>query len=65
MIIKSPRWNDADREKTKKLREKRGQRHFVYHKSHIDWPELESIPPKLEAGLTILAMARLKHYVLH
>jgi hypothetical protein len=26
------------------------QWHFVHHKSHMAWPELESQPPRWEAG---------------
>jgi hypothetical protein len=26
------------------------RRHFVHHKSHIDWPGIEPVPQRWEAG---------------
>jgi hypothetical protein len=36
--------------KIEKLWKTLSQRHFVHHKSHMDWPEREPRPPLWEAG---------------
>jgi len=35
-------WNDTSRRKPKYSKENKSQCHFVYHKSHIDWPWVET-----------------------
>jgi hypothetical protein len=43
-------WNDTDRGKLKDSEKNLSQRHFMHHKSHMDWPGCESGPPQWEAG---------------
>jgi hypothetical protein len=44
------RWNESDRGKPKYSGKTLSQSHFVYNKSHMDWPGIEPEPPRLEAG---------------
>jgi hypothetical protein len=44
------RWNDIDRGKSKNSEKNLSQCHFVYHKSHMDWPGRQPGPPRWEAG---------------
>jgi hypothetical protein len=37
------RWNDIDRGKPKYSGKNLSQCHFVHHKSHMDWPEIERL----------------------
>ena len=44
-------WNDTDGGKMKYLdKQILSQRHFFHYKSHINWPGIESEPPRWEAG---------------
>jgi hypothetical protein len=43
-------WNDIDRRKPKYLERSLSQSHFFHHKSHRDWPGIESEPSLREAG---------------
>jgi hypothetical protein len=52
------RWNETDRGKPKYSRKNLSQCHFVRHKSHMDLPGIETVPPRWEAG--DWAMARSK-----
>jgi hypothetical protein len=44
------RWNEIDRGKPKYSEKNLSQCHFVYHKSHMDRPGIETGPPQGEAG---------------
>jgi hypothetical protein len=45
------RWNEADRGKPKYSGGKNlSQCHFVHHKSPMDWPGIETGPPRWEAS---------------
>jgi hypothetical protein len=44
------RWNEIDGRKPKYSGKNLSQCHFVYHKSHTDWPGIEPGPPGWEAG---------------
>ena len=37
-------WNDTDRAKLQYLKKKMSQFHFVHHKTHMVWPEIEPMP---------------------
>ena len=37
------RWNESDRGKPKYSVKNMSQCHFVHHKSHMDWPEIEQM----------------------
>jgi hypothetical protein len=58
--LKEHQWNEIDRGKPKYSGEKNlYQRHFVHHKSHMDWPMIEPGPPRWRGRrLTVWAMAR-------
>ena len=45
MGMESP-WNEADRGNVKYSERNLSQFHVVYHKFHIDWPGIESRPPR-------------------
>ena len=52
-------WNDTARGKQKCWERNQSQCHFVHHKSHIDWPGIEPVPPAVRGRrLTAWAMAR-------
>jgi hypothetical protein len=44
------RWKEIDGEKPKYSEKNLSQWHFVNHKSHINRPEIETGPPRWEAG---------------
>jgi hypothetical protein len=43
-------WDDDERGKPKYFEKNLSQRHFVHHKSKIDWLGLEPGPPWRDAG---------------
>jgi hypothetical protein len=43
-------WTDTDRETPKYSEKHLSKCHFVQHKSYMDWPGIESGPPRKEAG---------------
>jgi hypothetical protein len=43
-------WNYIDRVKPMYLEKTPSQPHFVHHKSHKDWPDIEPVPPRWDAG---------------
>jgi hypothetical protein len=49
-LFGEPRWNDTDRGKLKNSEKSLFQRHFVRHKSHMDWQVRERRHPWWEAG---------------
>jgi hypothetical protein len=50
MKMMKHRWNEIDRGKPKFSGENLSQCHFVYQKSHMDYPVIEPGPPRGEAG---------------
>jgi hypothetical protein len=47
-VKQSVEWELAG--ETEVLGEDLTQRHFGHHKSHMTWPGIEPVPPRLEAG---------------
>jgi hypothetical protein len=43
-ISKEHRWKDTERRRPKYLEKYQYQCHFVHHKSHMNWPEIEPKP---------------------
>lgn len=43
-------WNDTDSGRPKCSQKNLSHCHIAYHKSHMDWPEIEPGPPLCEAG---------------
>jgi hypothetical protein len=43
-------WNEIDTEKPKYSGKNLSQYHYVHHKSHMDWPGIQSALPQWEAG---------------
>jgi hypothetical protein len=44
------RWNNTERGKLKYLEKNLSHCHFIYHKSHMDWPGIEACVSVVEAG---------------
>jgi hypothetical protein len=43
-------WTDTETGNPKYSERNLSQRHYVHHKSHMDWPGIEQMPPRWEAG---------------
>ena len=54
-ILMENRWNDFNGGNPKYSRNNLSQYHFVHHKSHMDWPEIEPGPPRWEPATNCLS----------
>jgi len=43
-------WNSADRAKPKCLKKISSHYHFIHHKSHVNWPQIERMPLWWQTG---------------